>query len=426
MMKKMAIDRKNYLNADNARGFTLIELSLVIIIVGILVVPMLQMYSSYLLRKEMIVTRENVQNGIDGISLVQALGRYPCPSDRSLPPGNANYGLEQCNLTAIPLCTAAGLQGICRAISAFDRDLNGANDEVIIGGLPLNYYTGYTAGGAPIVATLSRVPYMQGEKIIDGWKNKLTYAVTANVTRPNRTTNQIQRDSRAGVISALDENGNGTAGITDNGLFVVLSHGKDAQGAFSLMGVSFNNCSGTARGENCDEDTTFMQGVQLSEGADPFDDISKFFILPEGELWRLTGTLDAFGSPLPHIRNMNNDNVGVNISAAPVVKLEVGGTLRADSVRTDNICDEAGANCFRNSTLFGTGMGISSGSGATGVCDSGQVVIGILNGQISCGRPTFTTSDPAGTTRVCPTGRYVTSVLTNACIICNDGSKVCS
>lgn len=409
-------DKKN-------NGFTLIELSIVILIIGILILPILELYNSYLLRKEMIVTRENVQMAVDGLSLV--LNRYPCPSDRSLTSGNPNFGIEQCDLTTIPLCTVPGLQGICRATSAFDRDVNGAPDEIIIGGVPNFYYQSYSAAMVPDVATKTKVDFVDGSTVLDGWNNKLTYAVVANVTRPNRAAAVIQRDFKAGVISARDENGNPTAGINDNALFAVISHGKDGRGGFNYNGIGFDNCLATARGENCDEDTTFMQGIALSEGTDPFDDISKFFLIPEGELWRPTGQLDAFNRSLPHIRNMNSNNVGINIAAAPSVKLEVGGTLRADSVRTNNVCDELGNNCFSAASLFGTGMPISAGTGSSGVCTAGQVVIGISNGNIQCGRPTFTTTAAVGTVRTCPVGKYITSVLTNSCIICNDGSKVC-
>ena len=413
----------NYSSFRMQKGFTLIELSIVILIIGILIIPILQIYDSYLLRKEIIVTRENVEKAVDGLSVV--LNRIPCPADRSIPLGAANYGIEQCDLAAIPLCTVAGLQGICRATSAFDRDGNGTNDEVIIGGVPIDYYQVYSAAMLPNIASISRVSFMDGSSILDGWGNKLSYAVVANITRPNRTASVIQRDFKAGVISARDENNNPTAGIVDNALFVVFSHGKDGRGAFNTAGLSIDNCLVTARGENCDEDTTFMQGLALSEGADPFDDISKFFIYPEGELWRPSGTLDAFGRPQPHIRNMNNNNVGVNIVGVPTVKLEVGGTIRADSVRTNNICDESGLNCFSSDALFGTGMPITTGTGASGVCSVGQIVIGISNGAIQCGRPTFTTSSPIGTIITCPVGRYITSVLTNSCIICSDGSKIC-
>lgn len=419
---------------DQEKGFTLIELCIVIIIIGVLVAPLLQLYHSYLLRKEMIITRENVQTAVNGLSLV--LNRYPCPSDRSLAPGAANFGIEQCDLATIPLCSTPGLQGICRTTSAFDRDASGANDEVIIGGVPLFYYQVYdSVTGAPDVSTIENVPYMQGSTVHDGWNNRLTYAVTANVTRPNRLPAVIQRDFKAGVISALDENGNPTAGISNNALFVVVSHGKDGQGAFNNAGVSFDNCSLTSRGENCDEDTTFMQGIALSDGTGggtppftgPFDDISKFFIIPEGELWRPTGETDAYNRPLPHIRTMNNNNVGVNITGTPTSKLEVGGTIRADSVRASNICDENGNNCFNPPTLFGSGMPISAGSGSAGVCDVGQVITGISNGQIQCGRPSFSVPPAAvGGTRACPVSKYIVSVLTNGCIVCNDGSKVCS
>lgn len=398
------------------KGFTLLELSIVILIVGILAIPIFRLYESYLLRKEMIVTRDNVEMAVTGLAL--AINRSPCPSDRSIPEGAPNYGVEQCNLGTIPPCTDAGLQGICLATSTFDRDLDGNLDQIIIGGVPLFYLEGLG---------LKKVDYMDGSSILDGWNNKLTYAVSANITPPGRNIEVVKRDFAAGVISAIDENGNPTAGINGNALFVVVSHGKDGRGAFNKSGVANDNClpGPSLRGENCDEDTTFMQGIALSDGADPFDDISKFFLSPEGELWTSTGTQDAQGRAQPHLRNMNDDNVGINIATPPTQKLQVGGVLRADSVRTDNICDEDGNNCFSAETLFGTGMPISAGTGSNGVCNTGQIITAISNGSIQCGWPTFA-APPGATSRMCPSGSYIQSILTDSCIVCNDGCIVCN
>jgi prepilin-type N-terminal cleavage/methylation domain-containing protein len=104
VMENIMIMNLNKVSNKKNNGFTLIELSIVILIVGILVIPILEIYNSYLLRKQMIVTRENVQNTVDGLSLV--LNRYPCPSDRSLPVGDPNFAIEQCNLAfpTDPIC----------------------------------------------------------------------------------------------------------------------------------------------------------------------------------------------------------------------------------------------------------------------------------------------------------------------------------
>ncbi len=417
---------------DQEKGFTLIELCIVIIIIGVLVAPLLQLYHSYLLRKEMIVTRENVQAAVDGLGFIPF--RYASPSNRSLVQSTPNFGLEKCDLAAIPLCSTAGLQGICRAVSAFDKNGDTSYDEVIIGGVPMFYYETYNLStGLPTLTSLRKVDYLNPTNIIDSWNNKLTYAVTANITRPNRSQIVTRMDFKAGVISAINEvNGNPTAGISDNALFVVVSHGKDGQGAFNNSGLSNNNCSTTGRGENCDEDTTFMQGL-ITEGTGgtapytgPFDDISKFYIAPEGEVWRSTGTRNASNQALPHIRNMNTNNIGVNITA-PTSKLDVGGTIRADSVRASKICDENGNNCFNPPTLFGSGMPISAGSGSAGVCDVGQVITGISGGQIQCGHPSFSVTPTSifPIVRTCPAGKFIVSVITDGCIICNDGSKRC-
>jgi prepilin-type N-terminal cleavage/methylation domain-containing protein len=422
------------LKKDN--GFTLIELSIVILIVGILVAPLLQLYQNYLIRKEIQLTKDNVTTVASGIPVVR--DRYPCPSDRSLGPQDANFGREQCNLAAIPLCSTAGLQGICRVQSAFDRDNNGTNDEIVIGGVPLVYYTQYT-GTTPVITSASTklTPYVDGTNYVDAWDNKLTYAVVANVMNPDRlnpTTVAYQRitsDFKAGVISAIDENGNPTAGINDNALFVIVSHGKDGLGSFSRLGRANDNCPATARGENCDEDTTFMQGIFISEGTTPYDDISKFYIKPEGELWVSTGLRDpGTAELLPHIRNTNIDNVGVNLTTTPSVKLEVGGAIRADSLRSNRLCGpNTTSPCF-NTTLLDNIPTVNTGGTTVGtgdgICPNGQVVLALSQGRLTCGHPTFSVplSDVGKVSR-CPAPSYISGVYTNGCVACNNGVRIC-
>ena len=380
---------------ENKNGFTLIELSIVIIIVGLLVIPLLQMYKVYMIKEEMVKTRANIEGAKSAINLY--IGRYPCPSDRSLTPSDANYGLEQC--TGITTCTPLSNQGICRTTSLRDADGNGTNDSVIIGGVPFRDSSDTIAG-------------MLASYMVDGWGNKMTYAISENlmILKTNRNS-----DFKLGVVSAINEHGNPTAGVSDDAQFAIISHGKNGEGTFNFDGV-FRPCgTGKIETENCDNDSVFVASLGNYEGtsAGYYDDMSYFYLRAPGELWYNLNT--ASGGISPHIKNTNTQNIGVNVTT-PQYKLDVGGDIQASTVRADNICDVNGTNCV-NPTVFNALPAATSG-----VCPNGQIITSIGNNTATCGNPTLSVSSGSAQ---CAAGKFITAILTNGCIICNDNNKVC-
>ena len=69
----------------NSKGFTLVELAIVIIITGLLMIPAFHMYDTYLYEKRVRETRDHLAKIKTELAVFQIKrGRYPCPSDRSL------------------------------------------------------------------------------------------------------------------------------------------------------------------------------------------------------------------------------------------------------------------------------------------------------------------------------------------------------
>lgn len=386
----------------------MIEMSIVILIVAILTLPLLSMYQNYLIGKQMEETQDRIENAAAGMIMFSP-STFPCPADRSLGPNNANYGFANCiAMTGANKC-ATGTEGICWIEGARDTDFDGnlVVENIIIGGVPFR---------AGIPGAESPIPGMDGGDTLDAWGNKLTYAISVTLTATIDGINNY----KYGVIRGLDENGNPTAGINDDAQFVIVSHGKTGRGAFTRNGVMMLPCDVDANSddfENCDNDSTFVQALGNYEaaGGQFFDDFLHFYREPGGDLW---SRINNGATATDHIQNLNSGNVGVN-NAAPAVKLDVTGTINADTVKARNFCNKNGANCI-------TFTAASAKLLNTETCaTTGAVMTGIDSQNAECAKPTITPF--AGYTgAVCTgAGNYIKGVLTNGCVICTSGATSC-
>ena len=397
-----------------AAGFTLIETSIVIIITGLMMVPLLNLYHNYKLQKERVVTQDAINYSASVISqFPSANGRYPCPSDRSILPGNPNYGVEM--YAGIPACdlTVVPPQGICRTAGARDtdsiHDADAAPDPVIIGGIP--------------TTTLGITGFNMGTSyVLDGWGQQLTYAVSDRLCTPAKSS--TSGDYRLGVIAAVDEFGQPTAGIgmadmdipvngvnDANGQFVVFSHGPSGNGAFSYGGGQVAPCDvATTDGENCDNDFMFVSALANSNaaGANFYDDMIYFHLFQSNELW--TNIPTNTGVATPHIFNRNSGNIGV-LTDAPQDKLHVNGDIKADTVRADTLCKTDGSDCLPID-FFGSWKPAGANQN---VCPYGEVVTKVYGNKVYCGKPVI--QAPIVEQR-CPAGKYLRGIKSNGDILC--------
>lgn len=408
---------------QSSKGFTLLELSIVILLVGILTVPLLRLYEQQMDTKKTRTTKDNIKAAVDS---VEVMGRYVCPSDRELPPTDPKYGVENCVMSTIKSCNDPSRSGICKFQTSLDRNGDGINDYIIIGGVPLAYYLSYNAT-AP-VGNPARMFKLNSNNILDGWGNKLTYAVPELLSVPASRLDAFS-DFKLGVIAAVDEWGNPTSGINNDGQAAIISHGKNGAGAYSNGGTRFPCPTGTREAENCNEDSIFMQSISIQEGngANQYDDYVKFKTASGGDLWR---NLMLDGKSTAHLINSNTQNVGINMNTTPTSKLDVNGTIRAATVRSDQICGPTPTDkCLRPDILNlmpYVANGTSTVTNGVSYCPAGQIVVEISEGQLKCGYIKFSAPVAAwGKSPACATGKYIRSILTNGCIICNDGVKSC-
>lgn len=353
-------------------GFTLLELAVVMIVIGILIIPLIGFYNNYVMQKIMIKTNGAMAETTNAIQRFYLLnGRYPCPAGRGNIPGDANYGVEQCPTGLAP--ESCDGQGICR-VAGIDP-----NKTVLIGAVPF--------------ASMD----MQADDTIDGYYSKLTYIVTADLTNEatfstTSISQQVQIVNSSGVVAETVQG-------------ALISHGRNRIGAYSVNSRTPVACGGgTADTENCDVDNrvTGAEHREYSEtAANYFDDVLVKSDWTNSSIWEYTPN-----SP-DDIYSRNSGNVGIGTST-PEAKLDVSGNLRADQLNAPSICNREGENCFSPDLIGGpegvaisckdevmrgiengkpicSGIKIDAMKGQS--CGKGEFVQGIVNGEVICSAP---------------------------------------
>jgi prepilin-type N-terminal cleavage/methylation domain-containing protein len=224
-------------------GFTLLELSIVLIIIAIITGMAMQMSVSVIATARLSATQQKMN--IIEAALMQyrtANDRIPCPGDLTLAPGSSNYGIEAAN------------PGICTG---------GAPSANFTATGVTNSFSASAEGALPAV-TLGLSP----DFMVDGWGNKFRYAVDANMTAYSAFVNTpvgcIQ-----GAITVNDANGNARS---SGSIYALISHGANGHGAYTNNGAIFNAGSTNANEQincHCDSNgnTTTVSGVQTTNAA---------------------------------------------------------------------------------------------------------------------------------------------------------------
>lgn len=404
-------------------GFTLIEMAVVVIIVGLIIAAALPSLITYKTTRDFYRTQQNLQLAHDALREYFGLfGRYPCPADPTVSYDDPDFGLEapDCKGATTDPCPG-GL--VCTNVGTRDANNDGTNDIIFIGALPSR--------------TLADSARFSGFEIADGkdgYLTQFTYAVTESMAL---TSNTVTRPAniQLGAITVRDEFARDIVEPAGSAHYVVVSHGDNSRGAYNLEGNQVGDCDvntlyASLPGppppvpdidvagvpgidielENCDDDDgRFISGLQTYVPGDSYyDDQLVFNARTATSLWRQS----SFNPD--HLYNTNFGNVGIGTDT-PVEKLDIEGTLRAiTSVTSENgFCDEAdNTECLQPEALGGTTM-IR--------CGSGEVATGIEANNLVCA-PLFT---PGITFSTCPVpGTFVTGFSING--LTNTATLVCA
>lgn len=239
--------------ARDSKGFSLLELSVVLVVISIIMVFGLDIATSAMRGSDRIATQERmvaIQKALDGF--VRANGYLPCPYSRSIVPGSASYGVENRNSATRTECFSDGA-GMVRI---------GSNPSGYIGGVP--------------VRTLG-LPDSYGG---DAWGNKFTYAVSgaqiasASSYREVDSALAVRTGDRTGTnymvtTGRTDADGNGSLDPAAGASYVIISHGPDGKGAFPLYGTSATVPCGSSSNndvENCDDGNLIFYDSLYNDG----------------------------------------------------------------------------------------------------------------------------------------------------------------
>lgn len=228
-------------------GFTLIEIAVVLLVLGLLTVYGARLVASIAEGTRTRVTRQNMESIKLAVqAYVARTGRMPCPAVEVLTPADALFGVEAPN------------GGTCTATQALDA-----------------------------VAFRGTVPWktlgMTTDNAYDGWGNQITYVVSGPATNLSAATisgmrGTIYVHSATPVVAGRPATGNqiNACSVTadDNGcngaaVLLLLSHGNSGAGAFTSGGVQTPAPTSAQELENTDNDRNFV----MSEPGPNFDDL---------------------------------------------------------------------------------------------------------------------------------------------------------
>lgn len=211
-----------------AAGFTLIEMAIVIVVIGLLLSGGLLAVSPIIQQSKITETRAKMTR-VEAALTVYLIQNscLPCPATGNLASTDANAG----------------------------RAGHGAT----------TYYSTGCAAGACIASGV--VPWvnlgLSEDDVSDGFNNRFTYDVTADMV-DTTTTDNIRVNSTYPTGSLTVEVTSGGTVLTSTGAYVLVSHGNDGADAFALTSGatradSFNS---TNQNENSDADDTYVQATQ--------------------------------------------------------------------------------------------------------------------------------------------------------------------
>jgi prepilin-type N-terminal cleavage/methylation domain-containing protein len=441
------------------KGFTLIEMAVVITIVGFMIASIASAFVQWQTWQRTETTNQNIQTAQTAIEqFLNQFGRYPCPASlqATRTNGTTSYGTEPPATLDCETPLAAGghntdgIAGDDIFVVAGSRDEDGdltpdTNFPFLLPG------SGTPTTGQPTVR-IGTIPFrmlgLDESEAYDGYRNRLFYAVTEHLA------SAISFESNTGAINILDTGNNSYTITPGSNHYVIFSAGENGLGAFNREGTRIPcPADGTEENKNCDfDDADFVfDDYNASNSNQHLDDVMAFG-LSEAPKWQRPQGEDFNDGVL-----YKDLGFGPTASNDPEEELDVSGVIRVrddpstpdyeeGKVRANTFCsfgDPADPDCFDVSSIAGAiddgeGMecpnanefitGISNNAPNCEVvrigCPGNRIVVGInSNGTLNCGEPpescptqqvVLCSGESAETTETLPTSSSGTDIILTA------------
>lgn len=281
---RLAHDR-SLLPLQRQAGFTLVELALVVLVIGLILGAGIAAGTAQLLQQRIDTTRQR-ESALKAAlkAFIARNGRLPCPAIGNLDRSNAAFGFE-----AVPDTSSSGTNACPGTVSVGPAC---TDDESCVKNRSFRGVVPWRSVGMP------------EETLIDSWGRFITYQVSlAGIVNPFDNQVVAMRNVQAmignmPVHSAVPvSSGNQITNPLDPAVVVLISHGANGSGAFVPGSTSVSPApSGPTEVENTDNTLAVVSAMYSEQSIDPYDDIVSYFLA--------TDLLDGVQLPIPGLETV--------------------------------------------------------------------------------------------------------------------------
>ncbi len=411
------------------KGFSLIEMAMVMTISGLMLAGITTSYMNYMKHRRVRVTNDRLQKFDAAVrDFYDTQGRYPCPADPTTP----EDGTEKCGVDAFKV-----IGGIDTEYLGTDT---GEGDPIYVGAIPYETLRIGVEDANPDdgIMEADAENYKASHELmnrldtLDDWGRFFTYMVPEALT--TKATFAAKHASLKVVTELwVDDATTPDEVLTDPAAaWIAFSHGNNGAGGYIADGGALSPVPCTGKeAANCaallvdpaslkDEQATIVSGLtNMVDGVNYFEDIVYFMSIKSIGAWNPARS-DPFNTNSFSVRDITNNNAGfVGIGeSAPSQKLDVKGVdgatgAEATSVRAARVCTSDGKNCF-DTANFATGSECPVGQAMTGIYDSGSGIV-----EIQCAVAPIATDVPVAYPSGCVVeGEYALGINSGGGIIC--------
>lgn len=358
---------------ENSRGFTLVEMAFVIVLFGLIVASFTQVYSQYIQRQKIELTKVNVNNVASAIGNFRTMyGRYPCPAPLNDNRNSSTYGREtNCTTQTIPPGQFAGGVFIQERIDQIDINPDPAVTDNIRPRVRIGFVPFRELG-------------LEESEVYDGYDRRLMYVVTERLAVDD-TFNTVH-----GGIEITNENGNSIIDPPQSAHFTVFSYGSNQAGSFGRAGDQRPCPTAGPEMQNCNisSQAVFTVGqISNAAGFNAFDDTFKYSTSEDVPLWQVseqdradihqkpTGSVGLAVGPTISMTDQAVINGTVRIANDPRTPVTEG------ALKTSSLCGLNSRDCFTTSVISGS---LAKGEGLRCNDPTKPYMVGIVNGQADC------------------------------------------